>query len=37
MLRTILQYTITSGIVTGNYYRVKLKLCSIVGGPVVLP
>ncbi|CAJ1392525.1 unnamed protein product [Effrenium voratum] len=40
---TILQYTITSGIVTGNYYRVKLKLCSIagcstesdVGGPII--
>ncbi|CAE8601561.1 unnamed protein product [Polarella glacialis] len=28
---TTLQYTFTSGIVTGHSYRVKLKLCSIVG------
>ena len=28
--RTILSYTITTGIVTGHYYRAKLKLCSVV-------
>lgn len=28
-LRTALSHTITSSITTGNYYRVKLKLCSI--------
>ena len=33
--RTVLSYTITSNIVTGNYYRVKLKLCSIVGSSVM--
>ena len=33
--RTVLSYTITSSIVTGNYYRVKLKLCSIVGSSVL--
>eukprot|EP00435_Cladocopium_sp_Y103_P055148 s316_g18.t1 len=40
---TVLSYTITSNIVTGNYYRVKLKLCSIagcsaesdIGGPII--
>ena len=28
-LRTILSYTITTGITTGHYYRAKLKLCSV--------
>jgi len=40
---TALSHTITSSITTGNYYRVKLKLCSIagcsiesdIGGPII--
>ena len=28
---TVLQHSITSGVVTGNYYRVKLRLCSVAG------
>ena len=39
----MLQHSIVSGIVTGNFYRVKLRLCSVAGcsaesdvaGPIV--
>ena len=29
--RTVLSYTINTGIITGHFYRAKLKLCSVAG------